>query len=82
MWSKKITDHFIPYTDSEYKFYMNLCLENQYINDIQYEHYIDNGCFCKLCIEKRREIFFKAKNGEKNSFQMYNQHFKKVLVEV
>jgi hypothetical protein len=66
MWSKKITDHFIPYTDSEYKFYMNLCLENQYINDIQYEHYIDNGCFCKLCTEKRREIFFKAKNGEKN----------------
>jgi hypothetical protein len=44
---------------------MNLCLENQYINDVQIDHYIDNGCFCKLCKEKRREIFFKAKSGEK-----------------
>ena len=43
---------------------MNLCLENQYINDIQIEHYIDNGCFCDLCKEKRRDIFFRAKNGE------------------
>ena len=43
---------------------MNLCLENQYINDIQIEHYIDNGCFCDLCREKRRYIFFRAKNGE------------------
>jgi hypothetical protein len=66
LWSKKTSAYFIPYTQSEYKFYMNLCLENQYFNDIQHEHYIDNGCFCKLCIDKRREIFFKAKNGEKN----------------
>ena len=56
---------FIPYTDVEYKFYINLYLENQYINDIQLDHYIDNGCYCKLCNKKRREIFFKAKKGEK-----------------
>jgi hypothetical protein len=42
---------------------MNICLENQHINDIQIEHYIDNGCFCKFCSNKRREIYFKAKNG-------------------
>jgi len=42
-----------------------LYLENQYINDIQLDHYIDNGCYCKLCNKKRREIFFKAKKGEK-----------------
>ena len=28
------------------------------------EHYIDNGCFCGLCREKRKDIFFRAKNGE------------------
>jgi hypothetical protein len=56
---------FQPYTSDEFKFYMQLCLENQYINDIQVEHYIDNGCFCKYCSLKRHDIYFKAKNGEK-----------------
>jgi hypothetical protein len=30
---------------------------------IQLNHYIDNGCFCKCCIKKRRDIYFKALNG-------------------
>jgi hypothetical protein len=65
-WQSKIGQPKIPYTNDEFQFYMNLCLENQYINDIQLEHYIDNGCFCHLCNNKRREIYFKAKNGETN----------------
>lgn len=65
-WNCKLSTVCIPYTEHEYKFYMNLCLENQYINDIQIDHYIDNGCFCKYCTKKRREIYFKAKDGEKN----------------
>ena len=64
-WSQKVCDIFTPYTYDEYKFYINLCLENQYINDVQIEHYIDNGCFCKLCSYKRRDIFFRYKNGER-----------------
>lgn len=62
-WKNKLSDACVPYTDNEYEFYMNICLENQHINDIQIEHYIDNGCFCKFCSNKRREIYFKAKNG-------------------
>ena len=64
-WNAKLDDEFISYSSDEFDFYMNLCLENQYINDIQVEHYIDNGCFCKCCNNKRRNIFFRAKNGEK-----------------
>lgn len=64
-WRTKITENFIPYTKTEYDFYVVLYLENQYINDIQTEHYIDNGCYCNLCKNKRREIYFKAKRGEK-----------------
>jgi hypothetical protein len=64
-WKSKCSNNFTPYTEFEYKFYINLYLENQYINDIQLDHYIDNGCYCKLCNKKRREIFFKAKKGEK-----------------
>jgi hypothetical protein len=65
-WSSRLCDEITPYTENEFKFYMNICLENQYINDIQIDHYIDNGCFCKFCTEKRREIYFKYKSGERN----------------
>lgn len=70
-WKKKLDNCFIPYTDDEYKFYINLCLENQYIQDVQFDHYIDNGCFCKYCNNKRKEIFVRFKAGEKN--------FKKII---
>ena len=65
IWATKLNEVFVPYTNDEFKFYINLCLENQYINDVQVEHYIDNGCFCQLCNVKRKNIFFRAKNGEK-----------------
>jgi hypothetical protein len=55
------------YTKKEYDFYLNICIENKYYNNnIEWDHYIDNGCFCKYCTEKRKEIYFKAKSGEKN----------------
>jgi hypothetical protein len=70
-WKRRVCNDVVPYTSDEFNFYMTICLENQYINDIQGEHYIDNGCFCKYCINKRRDIFFRAKNGEK--------HFDKII---
>lgn len=64
-WQIKLAESCSPYTEAEYDFYVVLYLENQYINDIQTEHYIDNGCYCNLCKSKRREIYFKAKRGER-----------------
>jgi hypothetical protein len=43
---------------------MKVCLENQHINDIQSEHYIDHGCRCPMCTSKRCELFARVKNGE------------------
>jgi hypothetical protein len=63
-WKNKLDEPFMPYTFTEFTFYMQLCLENQYINDVQIEHYIDNGCFCTYCSLKRKDIFFRAKAGE------------------
>ena len=63
-WKTKLCDQFVSYTYDEYKFYIRLCLENQYINDIQEEHYIDNGCFCKYCTNARKNIYDRAKKGE------------------
>jgi hypothetical protein len=71
MWeTKSIVNFTTPYTCDEYKFYVNLYLENQYINDIQTEHYIDNGCLCVYCTKMRREIFYRAETGE--------THFEKI----
>lgn len=64
MWHGRVGDSYTPYTHDEYKFYMRLCLENQYINDIQVEHYVDGGCRCRLCSTKRSELFIRVKNGE------------------
>ena len=64
-WKNKLTERAIPYTETEYNFYVVLYLENQHINDIQTEHYIDNSCYCNLCTNKRRQIYLKAKRGEK-----------------
>lgn len=62
-WIHRQSIAFTPYTADEYKFYINLCLENQYMNNIQSDHYIDNGCCCVHCTNKRGEIYFKAKRG-------------------
>jgi hypothetical protein len=69
-WNKNLEEECIPYTSFEFDFYMNLCLENQYINDIQIEHYIDNGCLCIACTKTKREIFIRAKNGETKLLKM------------
>jgi len=79
MWQNRLTVDCIPYTENEYKFYMNLCLENQYINDIDIDHYIDNGCLCTYCTERRRDIYFRAKAGEKNFEKIIHRE---VIVEV
>jgi hypothetical protein len=63
-WSLKITDAYIPFNNEQYDIYMKISLENQIRNFIQLEHYIDNGCLCKYCSNKRKELFIKAKAGE------------------
>jgi hypothetical protein len=65
LWGNKVTKEWIPFTGSEYNLYIKICLENQIHNFIQREHYIDNGCLCNCCFNKRRELFMKAKSGVK-----------------
>ena len=63
LWSNKLSEPVMSYTESEYLFYVNLNLENQFYSDVQSEHYIDNGCLCKGCSLKRTHFFEKAKKG-------------------
>ena len=65
LWNTKTCENYVSFTKSEYDLYIKICLENQIYNFIQLEHYIDNGCLCNLCFNKRKELFTKAKSGIK-----------------
>lgn len=82
IWEKKTIPVVIPYTDSEYWFYIKISLENQYYDDVQNEHYIDNGCFCSACSLKRKDIYFKTLNGEQiNEKIIHNETVKNIINE-
>ena len=59
--------NFVSYTQSEYDFYMNLCLENQFFDDIQTDHYLDEGCACNTCNIERAKLFGMLKKGIKTT---------------
>lgn len=73
-WSANTTSAVVPYTPDEFAFYMNICLENQYINDVDTHHYIDNGCFCAGCVKQRKDIFCRAKAGETKFAKMVHSY--------
>ena len=45
--------------------------ENKFFNRNLYDHYIDDGCLCKECNDKRLIIFQSLKNGN-------NKHIEKI----
>ena len=50
------------------------------MDSIQYEHYIDNGCFCKACSIKRKKIYLKLlKNEVINERIIHNDAVKDLL---
>jgi hypothetical protein len=64
-WNSKICiSVFEPFSLEKYGFYKEISNENQTFNFIQRGHYLDHGCICNSCCNKRRQIFLKIKNGE------------------
>lgn len=62
-WIKKSCDPFEAFTPSEYKLYDDLTIENSHIDYIQNDHYMDEGCKCKACKIKRKDIATKLLRG-------------------
>ena len=62
-WNNKKTGPTTSYTLEQYKVYNEITLENTYFDNIQLEHYIDEGCGCKACSLKRLEISSKIIKG-------------------
>jgi hypothetical protein len=81
-WESRLTTHFEPFNNAEYQVYIKISLENQVHDNVQHEHYIDNGCSCKACSLKRKEIYFRALKGEPiNDKIIHNDEIKAVLAE-
>jgi hypothetical protein len=62
--SKMVNSFFEPFSLEKYNFYKEITSENQFLNFIQRDHYLDHGCICNSCCYKRRQIFLKIKNGQ------------------
>ena len=62
-WINKTSLPVISYTTEQYKVYNDIILENTVFDNIQFSHYIDEGCNCKACSLKRIEISNKIKRG-------------------
>ena len=56
-WKKLATADFIPFSTEQYNFYLKLSLENQVYEQVETNHYLDNGCFCDACSIQRKRIF-------------------------
>lgn len=64
-WNIKKGKNETPYSEDEYKLYMEISLENSVYDVIQGDHYMDSGCLCNKCSVKRSELFNKLLRGEK-----------------
>jgi hypothetical protein len=81
-WESKLTKHFEPFTNVEYQLYIKISLENQVYDNVQHDHYIDNGCSCKACSLKRKNIYCRALKGEVIYDKIiHNTEIKTALVE-
>ena len=63
-WSN-VSEYHTYYTPDEYILYNKLSTENRHTNEIQLQHYSDEGCRCKYCNIKRNNTKKKF-NGQCN----------------
>lgn len=79
-WSQKLSPEFIPYTESEYKMYEELTLENAHLDYIQINHYMDEGCLCKACFIKRHQMATQIINGQQVIDRLIHSEAKNELI--
>jgi hypothetical protein len=76
-WREKSTDiQVIPMTESEYKLYEEITIENSHLDCIQSNHYLDDGCICKACNIKREKVCNYIKNNIENIDNLNNNQIK------
>jgi hypothetical protein len=64
IWNSKKTWYFEPFSDFEFELYEKISNENKYMIEVQQTHYLDEGCSCKACQNKRNILLSKIEKGE------------------
>ena len=80
-WKSKSTFNVMPYTFEQYKIYEEITIENAHIDYIQIDHYMDEGCKCKACSIKRKEISLKLLRGINVSERIFHTEAKSQLIQ-
>ena len=78
VWNQNSSSARIPYTKEEYILYNTISCENQYMSEIQSNHYLDNGCSCKKCMEQRIRLREKLSAGENVDIRIKHENVQKI----
>ena len=79
-WYNKSCEPFESYTLEQYKLYEELTIENSHIDYIQNDHYMDEGCKCKACKLKRKEVAVRLLRGQTNIDKIVHTEAKTELI--
>jgi len=63
-WSNKRGPIHVPYKMEEYNLYASISMENMLYIELHKDHYIDTGCSCNQCSNKRISILNNIQNGD------------------
>jgi len=80
-WNRKSSESVTGYTIEQYNIYNEITIENSHIDFIQFNHYIDEGCLCKACNLKRRDIAAKIMRGIQITERIIHTEAKSELIQ-
>lgn len=75
-WRQKTSASIVHYTKEEYILYDAISLDNRYMSELQNYHYLDDGCLCEICREKRRKIRESLFKGENAGMRIKHEIFR------
>jgi hypothetical protein len=86
LWESKKSGPVEYYTNKEYDLYIKISSENQTMGEIQMDHYMDNGCECDSCREKRFKMRKDVLDGHSMSKIIHHEKEvvpnKKIVIKV
>lgn len=75
-WKQKMSNNeFVAFTKEEYMIYNEITVQNAYLDHIQVNHYLDEGCYCKICATLRRKVQYQLVENKYKGEKINHIHF-------
>lgn len=78
-WIAKMAPNHQPYSEEQYKIYETISIENCYTDEIQSNHYADDGCECNKCYFERNKLRQIILNGKYNGQKIHHSNVKNIF---